>query len=375
MFNERYNIELERSMSRGLYRKPISILNRNGQCVGSQYGNLINFSSNDYLGLGSCKKMEKSLISCIKKYGKSASSSRLITGNYKVLTEAEKVYAQYFGFEDSIFFPSGFQANNALVSTMFNYKDTLLFDKKIHASIVKGLQMTNATFKSYRHNSIPHLTKRVKACSNSTVISESLFSMSGDLLPVKDIEKLKMEYSFKLIVDEAHSFGVLGQQGRGIAGNIADISVGTMGKAFGSNGAFILMPKNIKEYFINFCSPLIYTTALPPYFGPHAIDILNEVSKMDKERSYVKDMGIYIKEEFSRIGLNILGDAHIKSIEIGDEERAAEISQKLIEKGILLTAVRYPTVEYGKAILRLGVTSNLKRKDVDRLIKEVKEIL
>lgn len=376
MFNERYDLEIDIQKKKGLYREPISILGREAALLKTTQGVLINFSSNDYLGLSQDSSLESKLITSIKKYGRASSSSRLLTGNSRVLEEAEKVYAQYFGYEDALFFPSGYQANLALVSTLFNNTDTIIYDKKVHASIVMGLKVTDAELKGFNHNSMMHLEKRLFSTQeSSTVITESLFSMDGDLLPVSDIKRLKDNYKFNLIVDEAHSFGVLGDRGRGLSTQIADIAVGTLGKAFGFNGAFVLMPGRIKEYFINFSSPLIYTTALPPYFGSYVQDILYRIEEMDNQRAYVCDLSSYTKASLINEGLKVTGDAHILSIFIGDENRAVAVSNQLRDRGILLTTSRYPTVPMGKAILRIGINTLLTRDHIDKLIKSLKEIL
>lgn len=376
MFNERYKRELDIQKYEALYRNPITITkNRNGM-LSYVKGKLINFSSNDYLGLSEDKFLNKKLLTYIRKCGIASSSSRLLTGNNKGLEKAEESYASFFGYESSLFFPSGYQANLAFVSTLFDFEDTVIYDKKIHASIAMGLNLIESKKYGFKHNSMGHLEKRLlKSDKNISVITESLYSMDGDILPVKEICKLKKIYNFNLIIDEAHSFGVLGRNGSGISKNIADIAIGTLGKAFGFNGAFILMPSIIKEYFINFSSPLIYTTALPPYFGPYAETVLEKVSRMGRERSYIEELASYTKHKLMSKGFILWGDAHIISIYIGDEKKALYVSNELISKGILLTACRYPTVPKGKATLRIGINTKLKKNDIDNLINKLMEVI
>lgn len=358
-----------------LLRTPISVASRKKSYIKSSDGDYLNFSSNDYLGLAQNREVLNELCKCIKKNGAASSASRLLTGNNKNLELAEDTYAKYFGYESALFFPSGYQANTALVSTLFNEDDSIIFDKRVHASIAHGLKGTTAEIYGYNHSSYKHLEKRVKTSKPSSfLITESLFSMDGDILNVSKIEKLKKEYCFNVIVDEAHSFGALGEGGRGIATGVADIAIGTMGKAFGFNGAFVLMPSILKDYFLNFSSPLIYTTALPPYYGPIAEVLLEKVESMDSERAYIKDLAEYTKNEIKKNGLKVSGDAHIVSISIGDEGKAIDLSCKLLKKGIILSVCRFPTVPLGKAILRLGITASLAKSSIDYLVNCLKEV-
>lgn len=359
----------------GLYRNPPEFEGRNGKNLFIGGRKILNFSSNDYLGLGASADVGKIAAKNFRKYGSSSSSSRLVSGNYGIINEAERIYADYFGYEDALFFPSGYQANIAVLSTLLEKGDTIAFDKHIHASSVKGMVMSGADFFGYNHGSLSHLEKRLKACEKQkAVLTESLFSMDGDLLDVSGLEKLKRHYGFMAIVDEAHAFGAIGEKGTSISRPVADVAVGTLGKAFGLFGAFVLLPSGFKEYLFNFASPLIYTTTLPEAHAATAIEILGIVESSEDRRTHLREIGVFIKESLTREGFTVSGDAHILALEIGEEEKAKTISQRLLEKDVFVLPARYPTVPAGRAILRMGVTALHEKKDASLFIEKLKEV-
>jgi len=188
------------------------------------------------------------------------------------------------------------------------------------------------------------------------------------------MKELKKEYGFYCIVDEAHAFGVLGEKGRGIARDIADVAIGTLGKAFGFFGAFVLIPKDIKSYFFNFSSPLIYSTAMPVAHAVASVKILSIISECDKERLWLKKISDMARNRLKEERFLITGDAHIVSVYVGDEEKSLKISKALLEKGIFLPSVRYPTVPMGKAILRISLTALHDEEDIEHLINSLKEV-
>jgi 8-amino-7-oxononanoate synthase len=377
MFNKRFINRLALQKQAGLYRNPPEIKSRVGKHICIANRKLLNFSSNDYLGLSSSRTLNKKVANHFEKLGMSSSSSRLVSGNYEIINQAEKVYAEYFGYEDALFYPSGFQANIGVISTLFEPGDHVIFDKHIHASSVKGIQLSRAAFTGYRHNSISHLKKKLEKINGkqAAVITESLFSMDGDYLPVKEIAELKAAYNFLSIVDEAHAFAAVGPKGRGIAKPVADIAIGTFGKAFGFLGAFVLLPKTIKAYLLNFSAALIYSTTLPEAHAAAAIDILEQISESDQQRSHLQHISKYMKQSIIQAGLNVSGDAHILAIEIGDEKKAAEISRELYSRDIFVFPARYPTVPLGKAILRISMTALHTEKDVDLFVNKLKETI
>ena len=377
MFDERFDKKLSLKRRQGLYRAPPRVESRTGKYLRIEGRTVLNFSANDYLGLGTSERLAKRVARHFQYYGSSASSSRLVCGNHDVINRAEEAYARYFGYEAALFFPSGYQANMALISTLFEKGDTVLYDKHIHASAVTGLRLSSATGFGYNHNAISHLEKRLvsKKTDKTAVLTESLFSMDGDLLKVSASEKLKKAWGFLAVVAEAHAFGVLGKGGRGIAGRVADVAVGTFGKALGLFGAFILLPRKMKDYLINFAPALIYSTTLPPAHAASAIDLLEFMEESDGARNALDDISRIMKEKLTQSGFNVGGDAHIIRLEIGDEETAANISKTLLEKGCFVFSARYPTVPLGRAILRIGMSALHDERDVTTFVNTLKETM
>ncbi len=376
MFARKFERRLLTQKKAGLFRDPPMIGRRDGKYLSIDGRKVLNFSSNDYLGLGDSKELREITAENFMKYGSSASASRLVAANYEIVRQAESLFAEYFGHEEAVFFQSGYQANLAVVSTFFDKEDAVFFDKRIHASSVKGLTASGCRFSGFNHNDLSHLEKRLgkNKRENTAVLTESLFSMDGDLLDVGGFKRLKDCRGFLSVVDEAHAFGALGPGGRGISGNAADIALGTFGKALGLFGAFALMPKGFKSYLFNFASPLIYSTSLPAAHAASAINILEIVEKSDDKRERLADNSRLAKRLLAEENFKIFGDAHIIAIEIGDEKKTVRISRRLLEKNIFVFSARYPTVAPGKAILRLGMTAVHDENDIRFFVKQLKDI-
>jgi 8-amino-7-oxononanoate synthase len=263
-----------------------------------------------------------------------------------------------------------------VVSAFFGRGDTVVFDKHVHASTVKGMALSKAEFLGYRHNSMSHLRKRLEARKEEQVgvLTESLFSMDGDLLDLDGIRKLKETYRFLAVVDEAHAFGAIGDGGRGIGRSVADIAVGTFGKAFGLFGAFVLLPEGYKEYLFNFSSPLIYSTTLPEAHAASALDALEIISESEGERQVLHENSRLLRDTLRSEGFRVSGDAQIIAVELGEEEKAAGIARGLFERNIFAFPARYPTVPLGKSILRISMTALHTREDVAFLVETLKGV-
>lgn len=374
MFTERYRLKLELQQQSGLYRNPPSIDRREGKYLFSRGARLLNLASNDYLGLGASSSLRRKVAQNFSRYGTSSSSSRLVSGNFKLLNEAEKAYARYFGYEAALFFPSGYQANLGVLATLFESGDTILFDKHIHASSVKGLSLSGATTQGFNHGALSHLEKRLhKTVGPVGVVTESLFSMDGDCMDILAWKGLKEKYGFFCVVDEAHAFGVLGPEGRGLAAGVADVAVGTFGKALGLFGAFAVMPLEIKAYLLNFSSPQIYTTTLPEAHAASAFDVLEAIHRAESHRNSLMELSRWLKWELRSSGFRVGGDAHILGVEIGDATSAVETARRLFSKGIFVLPARYPTVPLGKAMLRISLTALHDQEDGAMFVQALKE--
>jgi 8-amino-7-oxononanoate synthase len=375
--HKRVNDRLAQRRDEGAYRDPLVITSRDGRIINAGGRTLINFASNDYLGLASSRELRDAVADAFSRYGSSSSSSRAVSGTFARMIEAERAYAEFFGYESCLFTQSGYQGNIALISALFEKGDIILCDKKIHASLAKGIALSGASFHGYNHNDLSHCEKRLRSAehSPSALVAESLFSMDGDIPDFDTLASLKKKYGFCTIIDEAHAFGVLGNQGRGIACGTADIATGTFGKAFGLFGAFVLMPKAIREYMINFSSPVIYSTALPEAHAVCALRALELVAKNDDARAVCLEHADLLRNILSEYGIIATGNAQIVIIHIGSERDASRIASRLAENGIFLPAIRYPTVPRGKAILRASVTALHTKDDIHLLAGKIREYI
>ena len=373
MFIERFRNQLTSQKAQGLYRNPRAIDARRGKYLTSEGKTRLSFAGNDYLGLAQSLEFSARVARNFEKYGTSSSSSRLVTGNFALLNEAEQAFAEYFGYDDALFFPSGYQCNLGVLSTLFRPEDTVFYDKHIHASSVKGIVLSGAVPRGFNHNSIAHLERRLKSSDapQLPVVTESLFSMDGDFLDVSGLERLKARQDLFCVVDEAHAFGALGPGGRGIARDVADVAVGTLGKAMALFGAFVLMPKGIKEYLMNFSSALIYSTTLPEAHAASCLDLLTVLERADSEREKLARISRCMKDRLTEKGFTVGGDAHILAVTMGDETRAVRVAQRLYENGILAFPARFPTVPLGQAILRVGMTACHDGSDVDLFVEKL----
>lgn len=335
---------------------------------------MLNFASNDYLGLGDDATLHRQVAAHFARYGASSSSSRLVSGNYALMNVAENAVADYFGYDEALFFPSGYQANLGVLSTFFESGDIVIFDKHVHNSSVKGLELSGARLAGYRHNSMGHLARRLEKCGDKPVgvVTESLFSMDGDRLDTIAFGELKRQYGFICLVDEAHAFGVLGPQGRGIAGAVADVAVGTFGKALGLFGAFALMPRGFKSYLLNFASPQIYTTALPEAHAAAVLDVLDALAAADAARCRLAEISRGFRDSLAAEGFQVRGDAHILAVAIGDEQTAVTIARELFQQDVFVLPARFPTVPLGQAILRISLTAQHTAADVKRFVHQLK---
>ncbi|MBI4350404.1 MAG: aminotransferase class I/II-fold pyridoxal phosphate-dependent enzyme, partial [Elusimicrobia bacterium] len=228
---------------------------RDGKYLYAGSSRLVNFSSNDYLGLSSDKELRRKAAALLGRTEMrlGSGSARLVSGSLGRYGEIEKAYGEYFGYGNSLFFPSGYQANIGLMSALFDPGDSVIVDKRLHASLVHGLGLAKAKLTAFRHADWKSFEKKSRAAgAPRAVVLESLYSMDGDALDISYIAENRSRFPL-LIVDEAHALGVLGEKGKGLATGLAEIAIGTFGKAFGFHGAFILCGDRVKDYLVNFC--------------------------------------------------------------------------------------------------------------------------
>ena len=321
---------------------------------------LLNFSGNDYLSLSNHPKMVEASIEAVKAFGTSSSASRVLSGTRPLHLEIEEQLKELLGKEAALLFNSGYQLNFSILSSS---KTTHLFlDHNCHRSLIEGALHSKAKVIRFAHNNMEHLKKLLQKnpCKKPWIVTESLFSMDGDIAPLNELYEIKKEFDATLFVDDAHALGCMGPLGMGLGAHqdSIDILVGTFGKAFGSFGAFVATTKEIKEQLINFCPAFIYTTALPPAVLGSVDCALKLIPHMDEERAHLKAMSALLN-----------GQSHIIPIPMETVDHALNKAEVLKEKGILVLPIRPPTVSL--PILRCSLTSSHTIDQIENLIKHL----
>ncbi|MDR8392328.1 8-amino-7-oxononanoate synthase [Aliifodinibius sp. S!AR15-10] len=341
---------------------------------------LINFCSNDYLGLSRHPKLKERSQEYAQNYGVGSTASRLVSGTFDIHSKLEQKLAETFKSEATLIFNSGFQANSTILQALTDRNSLILADKKSHNSLLQGSLLSRATFQRFDHNDTTHLESLLEKASQESynhilIVTETVFSMDGDRSDLEEITELADRYSAMLFVDDAHAVGVWGHNGLGLAFNMPriDITLGTFGKAFGAFGAFITCSHDIKEYLINFCPGFIYTTALPPPVIGALDAAVDLIPQMNSERSRYHRAIKRLKEHIKQHGYDTgLSTTQIIPIIIGDEEETLALSDFMKKQGILATAIRPPTVPEASSRIRITLSSNHTQEHIDRLIQTLR---
>ena len=358
-----YNDILEKLRASSNLRSLPDIVHR-GKWIEKEGQTMLNLSSNDYLGLSSRQDLRDEFIEQLQESGLpfSSSSSRLLTGNFMVYTELEELMANRFGREAALLFNSGYHANTGILPALTDKQSLILADKLVHASIIDGILLSGAPYQRYRHNDYEHLeqllAKYVHAYEQIIIVTESIFSMDGDIADLGRLVSLKKRYpNIWLYVDEAHAIGVRGENGLGVAEEqdcIRDIDllVGTFGKALGSMGAYLLCSRTVREYLINTMRPLIFSTAPPPAQIAWTKFLFERLPSL-------KGKGGEISA------------SHIIPFIIGENEDCIQTSLCLQRKGFYCLPVRPPTVPKGTARIRFSLTADITEEEIRFMINEL----
>lgn len=339
----------------------------------------LNCSSNDYLAL-SDTALQAEFIGGLD-FGDvflmSNPSSRLMTGNSTHYGRLEDTLSSLYGKEAALVLSSGFMLNSGLLPAIATEKDLIIADKLVHASIIDGLKLCKCSFKRYRHNDLADLRKIIekeKPEGQVYIVTESVFSMDGDLAPLTELVEIKKEYGVKLYLDEAHAFGVRGNGGLGLAQELGvigeiDYLVATFGKALASQGAFVVCDAVSREVMINKMRTLIFSTALPPISLLWSDFLLKRLHLYGEKRQRIARSVALFNEA------GIPAQSHIVPVLIGDNFKTLGAAAKLREGGIWCSAIRRPTVPEGSERLRLSVTAAFDDFDIQNIINQLVDII
>lgn len=338
--------------------------------------NYLNFSSNDYLNLSNHPALKERSIEYTNQFGTSSSSSRLITGTLRIHEEVEEKLASLYQKDDALLFSTGFQANSTILPAITEKQDIIIADQLCHNSIITGALSSKAGFYRFKHNDLDHLETFLKrksdAISEVWIVTESLFSMDGDRAPLDEIIQLAKKYGAKLYVDDAHAFGVCGDSGLGYGSDYPEIDllIGTFGKAAGSFGAFVASSQTVTEALINYCSGFIYSTAPPPSVVGSIDAALDLIPKMNDERIHLHQLSNYLHQELKKNGLETSQEpSHILPVIEGDEKNVLKKSKILKENGLIVTAIRPPTVPENRSRFRISLSAVHQKSDCKKLVE------
>lgn len=368
--------KLNELSQQGLYRSRRIVESPQGinlMCDGKP---VINFCSNDYLGLANHPDVINTFKSAADKYGVGSGSAHLICGHSSAHHQLEEELAAFTGRDRALLFSTGYMANLGAISTLVGRGDTVLEDRLNHASLLDGGLFSGAKFKRYAHADISHLaTLLAKADGNKLIVSDGVFSMDGDVAPLQGLSTIAKQHEAWLMVDDAHGLGVLGDNGGGILEQTGltqedvQVLVGTLGKAFGTFGAFVAGSEELIETLIQSARTYIYTTALPPAIAEATRASLKLIQSESWRREKLKQLVEHFRAGAEQLGLPLLASSSaIQPILIGEVETTVAMSNSLFKQGFLISAIRPPTVPPNSARLRVTFSTLHEQQHIDPLL-------
>ncbi len=340
---------------------------------------VVNCSSNDYLGLSHHPVVAGAVRQVVDRLGWGAGASRLISGSTSLHHELEEAIARFKGTEAAIIYGSGYLANLGVVTALVGHGDVVYSDRLNHASLVDAAVLSRARHRRYRHGDIAHVRELVASETVSgkrLLVTETVFSMDGDVAPLRELVTACQSRDVMVMVDEAHGTGVCGERGAGVVEQLGlgaddvDVQMGTLSKALGGIGAYVAGSRALIDYLVNASRSFIYTTALPAAAAAASLAALKLVQQEPERRQRLWANAQFLHGALHREGFDIgRTETPIIPILIGDPERTMQLSQLLLEAGFYLQGIRPPTVPRGQSRLRLTVTSEHSRSDLERLME------
>ena len=353
--------ELDELRAQGLWRELRPLDEVEGAVVRRDGRELVNFSSNDYLGLSGSAELREALAKGIAKHGGGAGASRLVCGTHRVHAHLEEALAEFKKTEAALCFNSGYAVALGTIPALVGKGDTLILDKLCHACLVDAARLTGATIRVFPHNHLDKLARLLETATGRVlIVTESIFSMDGDAAALREIVELKERHGAWLLLDEAHAFGLLGPQGRGLSAALGledriELHMGTLSKAVGLSGGYLAASRQVIDWLINRARTFIYSTAPAPCLAHAAGEMLKVVAGEEGGRRRQK-----LRENVAKLESHLGFTKHpaaILPVIFGGESEAMQISKSLLEAGFLVPAIRYPTVARGRARLRITLSA------------------
>jgi 8-amino-7-oxononanoate synthase len=369
---------LTQKQADGLYRRRRTLSSAQGARVVVDGRELLNFCSNDYLGLANHPDVVTAFQQAATRYGVGSGASHLVCGHSAEHEALELELAAFTGRERALLFSTGYMANTGIVQALVGRGDAVFEDRLNHASLIDGGLASGAQFQRYRHNDVAHLAEVLEKspADKKLIVTDGVFSMDGDVASLPELAELARVHDAWLMVDDAHGVGVLGEHGGGVAEHFGltarevPVLMGTLGKGAGSFGAFVAGDAVLIDYLINTARPYIYTTALPPAVAAASRASLVLMRNGHALREKLRTLIQYFREGAEGLGLDLMpSETPIQPILLGSNERALAWSAALEQRGCLVSAIRPPTVPMGQARLRITLTAAHGKADVDHLLQ------
>lgn len=343
---------------------------------------VLTFCSNDYLGLANDPRLVEAQCKAARQYGAGSGSAHLVSGHQRIHHELEERLAEFTGRPRALLFSTGYMANLGIASALAGRGDHVFEDRLNHASLIDGGLLSGAKFSRYAHNDTAALEEKLQAPRQGAalVMTDGVFSMDGDIAPLRELTAVCNRHDGFFVVDDAHGIGVLGESGRGSLEHcdVTDVPVlmGTLGKAFGSFGAFVAGSEALIETLINNARSYIYTTALPAAAAGASLAALEIIQSEPERREHLQELIAHFRAGAGELPLDLMPSiTPIQPLLIGDAAHAVAMSDALFARGVLVTAIRPPTVPQGTARLRITFTAAHTLADVDQLLEVLSEVL
>ena len=368
--------KIQELKDQGIYRKLPVLETPNEAEVILNGKKVINLSSNNYLGFANHPRLKKASIEAIEKYGVGSGAVRTIVGNMKIHEELEEILAKFKREESAFVFQSGFNCNAGTIQAITEAGDIIISDELNHASIIDGSRLSRANKGIYKHSDMDSLEAVLKESrdkyKNILIITDGVFSMDGDIAKLPEIVQLAEKYEAMTYVDDAHGSGVLGESGRGTVDHFGlhgrvDFSMGTLSKAIGVVGGYVAGSETMYEWLSHRARPVLFSTSLPPGSVGAIIEALKMLMESTEYTDRLWENAKYFKAKLGTLGYNIgHSQTPITPVIIGDEAKTMEFSRKLLEKGVFVSGIIFPTVPKGTGRVRVMVTAAHTKEQLDK---------
>ena len=369
--------QLDQRRAEHLYRTRLNVASGCSSTLEVDGSTLVNFCSNDYLGLANHPEINQALKKAVDQYGTGSGASHLISGHSTAHQQLEEQLADFTGRPRALLYSTGYMANMGTINALVGRHDLVLQDQLNHASLLDGGHLSRATSQRYKHSDLGNLQQRLEQSSaaRKLIVTDGVFSMDGDLAPLAQLSEMAAAHNGWLMVDDAHGFGVLGKQGGGLVEELnlsceqVPVLVGTLGKSFGTFGAFVAGSEALIESLIQFSRSYIYTTAMPPAIAAATLTSLKIVREETWRREKLASLITQFRRGAEQIGLQLMASSTpIQPVVINDDQKVMQISAALREQGFLVGAIRPPTVPVGSGRLRITLSADHSEQQVDQLL-------